>query len=67
MSEKPEFLTQIGVPEFWAGVIGLIIFTFLAGMGLMRLINGAQIKTAKERRELAEDRLEQVKEKTPTT
>ena len=59
---KIDFWIQLGVSSFWAATIVVGITAFLAGMGLMCLIDRGQINALKERKEFAEDRLKQANE-----
>ena len=59
-----DFWVQLGVSQVWALVIVAAMFAFGMGMALMRLIDGGQMKALKERKELADERLEQIREQT---
>ena len=58
-----DYWVQLGVSQVWALVIAAAICAFGAGMGFMRLINASQISALRERKELAEERVEQVRDK----
>jgi hypothetical protein len=60
--DKIDFWVQLGVSSFWAAIIVVGITAFLAGMALMRLIDGVEIRTERARREDAKDRLNQIVE-----